>query len=257
MRVPGGSVLRLFALIAHALLGALIAALSPGHTLTDTKTGQRIIRLWHRVLLAILGLRLRIQGTPADPPALIVANHISWVDIPALGAVCFGHFVAKSEISAWPIIGWLARQAGTFYIIRGDRKASAGVAERMSAAFGGRQSVILFPEGTSTDGQGVRAFHARLFAAAIETGCLVQPVSVNYPDHKGSIHGAAPFIGEDTLLQHIWRLLRARGEFIVDVQFLPPEPPVGLTARALAERSRAAIVAHRKRLTETPGNPAL
>jgi len=127
VRVPGGSVLRLFALIAHALLGALIAVLSPGHTLTDTKTGQRIIRLWHRVLLAILGLRLRIQGTPADPPALIVANHISWVDIPALGAVCFGHFVAKSEISAWPIIGWLARQAGTFYIIRGDRKASAGL----------------------------------------------------------------------------------------------------------------------------------
>ncbi len=256
MKVPGGSVLRLFALTVHALLGALIAALSPGHTLTDTKTGQRIIRLWHRMLLAILGLQFRVRGTPVGPPALIVANHISWVDIPALGAVSFGHFVAKSEISAWPIIGWLARQAGTFYIKRGDRKASAGVAERMSAAFRSHQSVILFPEGTSTDGQGVRAFHARLFAAAIEAGCPVQPVSLNYPDYKGSIHQAAPFIGEDTLLQHMWRLLQARGEFVVDVQFLPPQPSSGLTARTLAEHSRMAIVAHRNTLTEASSNPS-
>lgn len=255
MKVPGGSFLRLFALIAHALLGALIAALSPGHTLTETKTGHSIVRLWHRVLLAILGLRLRVRGTPAKCPALIVSNHISWVDIPAIGAVCFGHFVAKSEIATWPIIGWLARQAGTFYIKRGDRKASAGVAERMSAAFRARQCVILFPEGTSTDGQGVRTFHARLFAAAIETGCPVQPVSVNYPDHKGSIHRAAPFIGEDTLLQHIWRLLRARGELIVDVQFLPPEPSLGMTARALAERSRDVILAHRKTPAKGSGGP--
>ncbi len=255
MKVPGGSFLRLLALIAHALLGAVIAALSPGHTLTETETGQRIVRLWHRVLLAILGVRLRVHGTPAKCPALIVSNHISWVDIPALGAVCFGHFVAKSEISTWPIIGWLARQAGTFYIKRGDRKASAGVAERMSAAFRAHRSVLLFPEGTSTNGQGVRAFHARLFAAAIETGCPVQPVSVNYPDREGSIHRAAPFIGEDTLLQHIWRLLRARGEFVVDVQFLSPEPSLGLTARALAERSRDVIVAHRKTLVKASGGP--
>ena len=256
MKVPGGAFLRLLALIVHALLGALIAALSPGRTLTETERGRRIIRLWHRVLLAILGLRLRIHGEPPKAPVLIVANHVSWVDIPALGAVCSGHFIAKSEISAWPIIGWLARQAGTFYIKRGDRKASAGVAEHMSEAFINHQSVLLFPEGTSTDGRGVRAFHARLFAAAIDTGCLVQPVSLHYPDRDGSIHPAAPFIGEDTLLQHIWRLLRARGEFSVDAQFLSPQPSQGLTARALAEGSRNAIVAHRKTLPRA-GDEAL
>lgn len=255
MKVPGGAFLRLLALIAHALVGALIAALSPGRTLTETKTGQAIIRLWHRVLLAILGLRLQVHGEPPKAPALIVANHISWVDIPALGAVCPGHFVAKSEISTWPVIGWLAHQAGTFYIKRGDRKASAGVAECMSQAFMDGQSVLLFPEGTSTDGRGVRAFHARLFAAAIETGSPVQPVSLHYPDRLGFGHSAAPFIGEDTLLQHIWRLLRARGEFCVDAQFLSPQSSQGLTARALAESSRGAIIAHRKTLPGVCAGP--
>lgn len=252
MRVPGGAFLRLLALIAHALLGALIAALSPGRTLTETPAGQRVIRLWHRILLAILGLRLRIHGEPPRAPVLIVANHISWVDIPALGAVCPGHFIAKSEISAWPIIGWLARQAGTFYIKRGDRKASAGVAARMSEAFIARESVLLFPEGTSTDGRTVRAFHARLFAAAIETGCPVQPVSLQYPDRNGFPHPAAPFIGEDTLLRHVWGLLRARGELVVDAQFLSIQLSTGLAARSLAERSRSAIVAHRESLMGTP-----
>ncbi|MHB1513358.1 MULTISPECIES: lysophospholipid acyltransferase family protein [Acidiferrobacter] len=97
--------------------------------------------------------------------------------------------MAKSEIEGWPVLGWLARQAGTFYIKRGDRKASAAVATRMTEAFVRDQSVLLFPEGTSTDGRQVRPFHARLFAAAIEAGCPVQPVVLRYiVAHHGSVH---------------------------------------------------------------------
>ncbi|MHB8253346.1 MAG: lysophospholipid acyltransferase family protein [Acidiferrobacter sp.] len=246
MRIPGGAFIRFFALIVHGLWGSLVAALVPAHALTDTRTGQRIVQFWHRGLLGILGLRLHALGKPADAPTLIIANHISWIDIPALGALCPGHFVAKSEISGWPIMGWLASQAGTYYIKRGDRKASAHVAARMTEAFLRDQSVLLFPEGTSTDGQDVRPFHARLFAAAIEGGCPVQPVVIHYPDPHGAMHPAAPYIGDDTLLKHLWRVLHARGEFVVEVHFLAPELSTGLTARVLALRTHEVIVAHHK-----------
>ncbi|MHB1513361.1 MULTISPECIES: lysophospholipid acyltransferase family protein [Acidiferrobacter] len=243
---------RLLGLIAHALWGTVVAIIAPADALIETDAGRRIVRFWHRGVLSLLGIRLEALGRPVDAPTLIVANHISWVDIAALGALCPGHFVAKSEIEGWPVLGWLARQAGTFYIKRGDRKASAAVATRMTEAFVRDQSVLLFPEGTSTDGRQVRPFHARLFAAAIEAGCPVQPVVLRYPDRSGAIHAAAPFIGDDTLLHHLWGLLRARGEFTVELRFLAPELPTGLTARALATRAREVIVAHHGSVHETP-----
>ncbi len=252
MKLPGGALVRLAALIVHALWGVLVAVVAPRHALCDTVLGQRIVRFWHRGVLILLGIPLRTLGRAAQPPALIVANHISWLDIAALGALAPGHFVAKAEIAGWPVIGWLARQAGTYYIKRGDRKASADVAACMDAAFARDQSVLLFPEGTSTDGREVRPFHARLFATAITAGCPVQPVLLRYPDTTGAPHPAAPFIGEDTLLRHLWGLLRARGEFAVEVRFLAPELPTGLTARALATQARDVIVAQHAQVAAAP-----
>lgn len=246
MRLPGGAPVRFIALVAYGFLGSLIALLAPAGALINTSMGQRIVRLWHRGLLRILGLRLTVSGRPPQPPALIVANHISWVDIPALGAICSGHFVAKAEIAKWPILGWLAAQAGTYYIKRGNKSASAAVATCMTGAFQRHESVLLFPEGTSTDGTQVRLFHARLFVAAIESACPVQPVAISYPGANGSIHPAAPFIGDDTLLAHIWRLLRARGEITIHLHFLASQPITDPDARAIAERARRAVAAHHK-----------
>ncbi|MHB1608893.1 MAG: lysophospholipid acyltransferase family protein [Acidiferrobacter sp.] len=254
MKLPGGALVRLLALIGHALWGVAVTALAPSGALSNSAGGRRIVRFWHRGVLAILGIRLKAMGKPLEAPVLIVANHISWVDIAALGALCPGHFVAKLEIEAWPVIGWLARQAGTYFIQRGDRTASAGVAQRMTEAFLHHQSVLLFPEGTSTDGREVRPFHARLFAAAIEANCPVQPVVLGYPDTRGSIHPAAPFIGEDTLVNHLWRLLRARGEFTVEVRFLAPELPTGLSARTLANRAHDVIAAHHGGMQGAPAD---
>lgn len=248
MRIPGGAPFRFVALILHALLGVAVTLVAPANTLSDSSAGRRIVRLWHRALLAILGVRLQGFGKAAPAPALVVANHISWLDIAALGALCPGHFVAKSEIADWPLIGWLAAQAGAFYIKRGDRQASAEVALRMADAFLQDQSVLLFPEGTSSDGTDVLPFHPRLFAAAIEHDTPVQPVVLHYPDAQGAIHPAAPFIGDETLLHNVWGLLRARGDISVEVRFLAPELPSGLSPRALATRARDVIVAHRSAL---------
>ncbi|WP_298139056.1 1-acyl-sn-glycerol-3-phosphate acyltransferase [Acidiferrobacter sp.] len=244
MKLPGGAFVRLLALIGHALWGVVVTAITPSGALSNSRAGRRVVRFWHQGVLAILGIRLKPLGAPLGAPVLIVANHISWIDIAALGALCPGHFVAKSEIEAWPVIGWLARLAGTYYIQRGDRSASAGVAQRMAEAFAHGQSVLLFPEGTSTDGRDVRPFHARLFTPAIEADCPIQPVLLRYPDATGATHPAAPFIGDDTLVHHLWGLLRARGEVTAEVRFFAPELPAGQSARALANRAHDIIATH-------------
>ncbi len=241
MKLPGGGIARLAALIAHTLLGAVIALVLPAGSLTDTRTGQAIACWWHATLLRILGLRLRMLGAPAPAPALIVANHVSWLDIAAIGAVMPSRFVAKAEIRAWPLIGWLAARAGTLYIRRGDRSASAAVADEITQAFLRDQSVVLFPEGTSTDGRDVLPFHPRLFTPAIETECPVQPVALRYPGPDRGIHPAAPFINDDTLLAHLWRLVRARGEIVVEVSFFAVEASAHVTPRDLADRTREVI----------------
>ncbi|MDA8390523.1 MAG: lysophospholipid acyltransferase family protein [Gammaproteobacteria bacterium] len=248
MKLPGGGIARLAALVAHTLLGATIALIVPAGGLTDSRSGQAVVCWWHATLLKILGLRLHVLGTPAPAPALIVANHVSWIDIAAIGAVTPGRFVAKAEIRDWPLIGWLAARAGTLYIRRGDRRASAAVADQITQAFLRDQSVILFPEGTSTDGRDVHPFHARLLTPAIEAGCPVQPVALRYPGEDAGIHPAAPFINDDTLLAHLWRLLRARGEVHVELCFFAAEASAHMDARDLAERTRAVIRHH---ITET------
>ncbi|MHB1567064.1 MAG: lysophospholipid acyltransferase family protein [Acidiferrobacter sp.] len=243
MKVPGGAIARLLLLILHTLMGALIAAFAPKDSLTTRALGRRIVCWWHRTLLVILGVRLRVIGHAPTAPVLIVANHISWLDIAALGSIVSGHFVAKAEIRSWPLIGWLAARAGTLYIRRGDRRASVAVAEGMTAALRAQQSVLLFPEGTSTDGHTVHAFHPRLFVTAIQAQRPVLPVALRYPVSGGAVHPAAPFIGDDTLVAHLWRLLRARGTVAVETIFLAAVDTAARSPHDLAAETQAAIAA--------------
>ena len=153
---------------------------------------------WHRRLLALLGLRVRVSGTPVVGAHLSVANHVSWLDIPLMGAVEPLRFVAKSEIRQWPLAGWLATAAGSFYIRRGKGGARP-MLDRLSVYLRNGGAVVLFPEGTTTDGRQVLPFHARLFGAAIEAHCPVQPVARRYHPTADGRH-VAPFIGDDDLV---------------------------------------------------------
>ncbi|RCN58960.1 1-acyl-sn-glycerol-3-phosphate acyltransferase [Acidiferrobacter thiooxydans] len=242
MKIPGGAVTRLMGIIGHIALGGGIALVFPAGTLMRTPRGQRIVRWWHRRLLRILGLELRLYGIPAAAPALIVANHISWVEFAAVGAVIPGHFVAKSEIRSWPLIGWFAGQGGTIYIKRGDRGASTIVDAQMVAALRRQESIILFPEGTTSDGQTVQMFHPRLFAVAIEADVTVQPVALRYSDSANHACPAASFAGREKLIHHLWRLLRERGTLRVEVYFLAPEQSLGASSLMLATNARNAIL---------------
>ncbi|WP_297797139.1 lysophospholipid acyltransferase family protein [uncultured Marinobacter sp.] len=166
-----------------------------------------------------LGLRVRQQGMPVSGPVLLVSNHISWSDIPVLGGTTPLRFLSKAEVGRWPVIGWLARQAGTLFIVRGSGKAREAKQEITSTLSGG-QSVLIFPEGTTSAGLSVLPFHSRLLQAAADAGVALQGISIAYtrdgrPDHL------APFIGDDEFQCHLPRLLR-HPAVDVTIVFHPP-----------------------------------
>jgi 1-acyl-sn-glycerol-3-phosphate acyltransferase len=203
-------------LLAHLAWGL---ALTAWITLGAQASREAVAQRWHRRLLDILGVRLRVEGLPLREPHLTVANHVSWLDIPVLGALESTRFVGKSEIRDWPIAGWFATAAGTFYLRRG-KGGSGPLIDRLVPYLRATGSVVIFPEGTTTDGAEVRPFHARLFQAAIDAQCPVQPVTIQYgPGAEGE--NIAPFIDDDSLAGHLLRLLRNPG-LEVSVRYGPP-----------------------------------
>lgn len=226
--------LRALLLIAHLAWGLLLATwLAFGAPARREEVAQR----WHRRLLAIFGLRLQVEGMPLREPHVTMANHVSWLDIPVLGALEPTRFVGKSEIRDWPIAGWLAMAAGTFFLRRG-KGGSAPLLDRLVPHLRARGSVVIFPEGTTTDGTEVRPFHARLFGAAVVSPCPVQPVTIQYglSDDGENI---APFVGDDSLGAHILRLLQAPG-LPVRVSYGPPLQPT-VTRDELAREAESVV----------------
>ncbi|MDX1800306.1 MAG: lysophospholipid acyltransferase family protein [Marinobacter sp.] len=153
-----------------------------------------------------LGFRIQQDGEVARGPVLFVSNHVSWADIPVLGGIAPLRFLSKAEVARWPVIGWLATQAGTLFIQRGSGRAGESCRE-ISRALTQSQSVLVFPEGTTTVGLTVLPFHGRLLQSAIDSGVMIQPVTIGYrragqPDHL------APFVGDDDFQRHLLRLLR-------------------------------------------------
>jgi 1-acyl-sn-glycerol-3-phosphate acyltransferase len=229
-------------LIVHLALGSLLCAgwLVPLAKLRPRAAAQqraRLVRWWMRSLLAILNVRLHSTGTPHCAPALIVSNHISWLDIPCQFACLDGVFVAKSDVARWPLIGALASGIGTIFLARG--RASDATAERMTWLLAQGERVVIFPEGTSSDGTEVGIFHARLFQAAIRAGTVVQAVAIHYPHFQG-LSPIVPFVGDDDFVRHLWRLL---GEEAIEAQlhFCGPLAAAGQERRALAAHTRGQI----------------
>lgn len=196
-------------LLAHFTTGLLTAHLIlPFLKITgfDQQRCEAIIRAWMRRLLRILNVNLRVHGIIHTGAVLYCANHVSWLDIPCLRAVVDATFVAKSEIRDWPLVGDLAARVDTLFLNRGNRDATNRIADRMTWLLAAKQSVAVFPEGTSTDGSAVLCFHARLYQAAIRVQGRVQAVGVRYPGTTG-LNTLVPFVGENNLTNHLWHLL--------------------------------------------------
>ncbi|MGN6579153.1 MAG: lysophospholipid acyltransferase family protein [Bordetella sp.] len=210
---------RLCLVVPWVLMGLTIIALVYPW-ISPVPTRAAINRWWSRNLMRLCGIRVSVIGEARMAgPVLWVPNHVSWIDIFVVNAVRATAFVAKSEIRAWPIIGWLAAGAGTLFIDRGQRHAVHDMSSAIRKCFDNGEAVGLFPEGTTTEGFGLRPFFASLFEPAREAGVDIQPVALRFY-HHGERSSFAAFVGEETLVVNLWRVLGATG-LSVEVSFLP------------------------------------
>lgn len=232
-------------LIVHLLLGLpltllLINPLTARWRIAGERVDHRAIRAWSGGLMRIFGFRLRRIGQPLAGPFLLVANHVSWIDIELVHSQHVVGFVAKAEISRWPLVGWLAGRAGTIYHQRGNNDSLHGVLEQMVHRLQAGQAVGVFPEGGTSGGESIRTFHARIFQAAFETRMPVQPVALRYGE-GGNAQTIVAFARGENFLQNFLRLLGEPGR-VAEVHFLAALQPGDEGRRHIAEQARASII---------------
>ncbi|WOB07423.1 lysophospholipid acyltransferase family protein [Piscinibacter gummiphilus] len=195
---------------------------------------------WCGQVARALGVTIEGEGRSHDGPALLVANHISWLDILAINAVHPARFVSKADVKHWPVLGWLVGCGGTLFIERERKRDALRVVHQIAAALKQGDTVAMFPEGTTGDGSTLLPFHANLLQAAISTDALLQPIALRYADDDGSPSQAVVWVGDSTLAESLWKVATARG-LRVRVTQLAPLPSAGQDRRDLASRLRGQI----------------
>lgn len=231
----------MFRLGWHLLKGvAIVLTLFPW--LSDQSRLRTELR-WHRGLLRILNIRLRLHGVVPDLSVhkmFLVSNHISWLDIYLLNAVRPVRFVSKSEVRSWPIVGWLAYKTGTLFIDRTKRHDTARVNHEISSVLEQGGCVAVFPEGTTSDGSMLRPFHASLLQPAVHSKCKVWPVAIRYIHDNGTLNAAPAYVDElsfgDSLLQ-----ILSQPVIYADMVFKEPIHAHGKTRRELAREAELSI----------------
>ncbi|MDP1997379.1 MAG: lysophospholipid acyltransferase family protein, partial [Gallionella sp.] len=227
-------------LALHLFYAALLAIFYP--RLNQTKR-RRILKNWSRQLLNILNIGIRTEGewsVRGEGGCLVVANHVSWLDVFVLNTIYPSRFIAKAEVRSWPLIGWLCKRSNTIFIERAMRQDAASINQRVSLLLKQGVCIGLFPEGTTTDGKQVGHFHSALIQPAIDAGAMLCPVALRYQDENGKQSSAATFTDDMTLFQSIWRILRSP-RFDALLVFTPPLATAGENRRMLARTAQAAI----------------
>jgi 1-acyl-sn-glycerol-3-phosphate acyltransferase len=216
--------------------------------LSPAQTEARV-QVWSQQLLALWGIHLKVLGQPAvSGPMLLVANHISWLDIVVMHAARHCRFVSKSDVQAWPLIGTLASGCDTLFIERTKRRDAMRMVGDMTQALQNGDVLAIFPEGTTSDGLSLLPFHANLIQAAIAADAPVQPMAMKFIDRpSGQISLAPCYIGDDTLLSSVWRTLTSEGIEAV-VHFGPTQTAQGRDRRAWAHDLREEVMRLNARL---------
>jgi 1-acyl-sn-glycerol-3-phosphate acyltransferase len=232
---------RLLRVLLHGVHGLAIVLLRfPSF---DAAARHARIQWWSAKLLGVMGISLHAHGSPKAGAKLVVANHVSWLDIAALHAVIpEARFVSKADVRHWPLVGRLVAGAGTLFIEREKKRDALRVVHQMAEALKAGDTVAVFPEGTTGDGRTLLPFHANLLQAAIATGTPVQPAVLRFFDADQAVSPVAEFLGNTTLAQSLWRFLRA-DSVGVEVRLLPPQATAHADRRALAEHLQATIAA--------------
>ena len=234
----------------HVLLGvAIVLVIFP---FVGQAARNRINRTWSHILITLCGARIVQSGVaiplplqrdgidPARTGRLALANHVSWMDIFAINAMLPSRFIAKAEIGKWPLLGVLVSRAGTLYIERGRRHAVAAMNKTLREHLKLGETIVVFAEGTTTDGSGLLPFHSNVIAPALNIDAEIWPIAIRYTE-RGKRSLAAPFIGEMGLFTSLGQILVA-DQLIVEVTVLPPISKSDAANRhAIARAARAAI----------------
>jgi lyso-ornithine lipid O-acyltransferase len=202
---------------------------------TSPRAARRFPHWYHRQVCRLMGIRLEIEGAVAeDRPVLLVCNHTSWLDIPVLSALAPVSFVAKREVGSWPFVSSLARLQRTVFIDRTRRQATGDAANEMSRRLASGDTLVLFPEGTSSDGNRVLPFKSSLFGAVEmgqgggEKAPVVQTAAVVYTHLRGVPMSRADrprvgWYGDMEMRGHAWELLKS-GPIVATIKGSPPVP---------------------------------
>jgi 1-acyl-sn-glycerol-3-phosphate acyltransferase len=213
-------VLRLSAILTVSLVLASILSATAWAVPARLRGRYRseFLRAWSRAMCILLGIQVEVLGeSPPQGPWLAVSNHLGYTDIPVLGSVLAGTFVSKSEVGRWPLIGFLSKQVGTLYCNRERRTAAGGFAREVAARVQAGERVLLFPEGTSTRGEGILRFKSAPFGAvAGMPGGTVLPLHVDVVEiggepAVGALRDKVCWHGDAAFAPHLYRLLSIRG----------------------------------------------
>jgi 1-acyl-sn-glycerol-3-phosphate acyltransferase len=230
--------LRILRLIAHLFAGlATCAFVFP---CVNEAARQVRIQRWSAKLLAICRIELAMYDVASTSHALIVSNHISWLDIFVINALQPCRFVAKSDIRSWPLIGWLCAKTGTVFISRGKAKDVRRIYKELVDSIGRGDRVAFFPEGTTAQQGTILPFHANLFEAAVDAGVPIQPYALRYVDDEGQLHPSVDFTGDITIVQSI-KMIMSGKPIKAELIQLPLIETEGAHRRDLANQTRIMI----------------
>ncbi|MEV1330774.1 lysophospholipid acyltransferase family protein [Micromonospora costi] len=258
---------RLLAGVGMLLLGAGLAGLLP---VLPARDGQAAVRAWARGTARAFGVRLVVRGRLPRRRALLVANHVSWLDILVVLAVSPSRMVAKREVRSWPLVGLLATAAGTVFVDRTRPRDLPATVGRVADALRGGQAVAVFPEGTTwcagdgaVDCRPGGGFRPAMFQAAVDAGAPVVPLRIGYRcTATGHATTATAFLGEETLLSSVRRVVAARGLEVAVTVGAALHPSADADRRVLARAAESAVHlvpagATAPRSTTSPLAPAL
>jgi lyso-ornithine lipid O-acyltransferase len=206
------------------------------------KARARWLHRWSRFACRIVDLRLTTKGL-VPPAGLLVCNHLSYLDIIALSSLRPCVFVAKREVRNWPLFGWLASAAGTIFVQRQRRAAAAREVQRIDAAIRSGSLVVLFPEGTSSDGTAVLPFKSSLLQAALSPPAPIAAAGIDYRLAGGSVADEVCYWRDMTLVPHLMNLL-GKSKIECTIRFSPSRPR-GADRKALARELRTEVAALR------------
>lgn len=241
---PAGLPLRLYR--TSRVLIHLLEAMATAATVlpwVDSRRRSALIRRWSRRLLRMLNVECRVRGAPQRELTgnlLIVANHISWLDIFVLNTLQPARFIAKAELRRWPVVGILIAGVGTLFIERDRRRDTHRVNRHVAGVLASGEVIAIFPEGTTTDGLDVLPFHASLLQPIVDADGHVQPIAIRYRTVDGEHSDAAAYAGDTGFLESFWRVVGTRS-LVVELHVAPPVPAGQRHRRELSHLAERAI----------------